>query len=51
MNEKLTIFISLFKGREDIYATRWEKGNKNGYSPATIFTGTTVIMGKSIVSR
>ncbi len=37
MNEKLTIFKSLFKGREDIYATRWEKGNKNGYSPAYFF--------------
>jgi len=37
VNEKLTIFKSLFKGREDIYATRWEKGNKNGYSPAYIF--------------
>jgi superfamily II DNA or RNA helicase len=34
VNKKLTIFKSLFKGREDIYATRWEKGNKNGYSPA-----------------
>lgn len=37
MNEKLTIFKSLFKGREDIYATRWEKGNKNGYAPAYTF--------------
>jgi superfamily II DNA or RNA helicase len=37
VNEKLTIFKSLFKGREDIYATRWEKGNKNGYSPAYTF--------------
>lgn len=37
MNEKLTVFKSLFKGREDIYATRWEKGNKNGYSPAYTF--------------
>jgi superfamily II DNA or RNA helicase len=35
--EKLTIFKSLFKGREDIYATRWEKGNKNGYSPTYTF--------------
>jgi len=34
VNEELHIFKSLFKGREDIYATRWEKGNKNGYSPA-----------------
>ena len=33
----LNIFKSLFKGREDIYATRWEKGNKNGYSPAYTF--------------
>ena len=37
MNGKLHIFESLFKGREDIYATRWEKGNKNGYSPAYSF--------------
>ncbi len=37
MNETLHIFKSLFKGREDIYATRWEKGNKNGYSPAYTF--------------
>jgi superfamily II DNA or RNA helicase len=37
VNEKLTIFKSLFKGREDIYATRWEKGSKNGYSPAYTF--------------
>ncbi len=37
MYEKLTIFKSLFKGREDIYATRWEKGNKNGYSPTYTF--------------
>lgn len=37
MNEKLTIFKSLFKGREDIYATRWEKASKNGYSPAYTF--------------
>ncbi len=37
MNEKLNIFKTLFKGREDIYATRWEKGTKNGYSPAYTF--------------
>jgi superfamily II DNA or RNA helicase len=37
VNEKLNIFKSLFKGREDIYATRWEKGTKNGYSPAYTF--------------
>jgi len=27
-------FKSLFKGREDIYAIRWEKDNKSGYMPA-----------------
>ncbi len=37
MKETLNIFKSLFKGREDIYATRWEKGTKNGYSPAYTF--------------
>jgi superfamily II DNA or RNA helicase len=37
VNKTLHIFKSLFKGREDIYATRWEKGTKNGYSPAYTF--------------
>ena len=26
--------MSLFKGRNDIYAKRWEKDARNGYSPA-----------------
>ncbi len=38
MNESLSIqiqlFKSVFKGREDAFAIRWEKGNKNGYMPA-----------------
>src|SRR5690606_32405652 len=25
---------SLFKGREDVFAVRWEKGNHSGYMPA-----------------
>jgi hypothetical protein len=29
----IALFKSLFKGREDIFATRWEKGNKSGYMP------------------
>lgn len=33
-NEKLNLFKNLFKGREDVFAIRWEKGNKNGYMPA-----------------
>ena len=28
--------IELFKARTDIFALRWEKGNKNGYMPAVI---------------
>jgi hypothetical protein len=33
-NEKLRFFKSLFKGREDVFAIKWEKGNKSGYMPA-----------------
>ncbi|WP_236587703.1 TOTE conflict system archaeo-eukaryotic primase domain-containing protein [Marivirga aurantiaca] len=36
-NEKLSLFKSLFKGREDVFAIRWEKGNKSGYMPAYHF--------------
>ena len=33
--EKIDLFQRLFRGREDIYAVRWEgKGGKSGYSPA-----------------
>lgn len=33
-NEKLTLFNRLFKGRADVFATHWQKGNKSGYMPA-----------------
>ncbi len=32
--EQVQLFMSLFKGRNDIYARRWEKNGKSGYSPA-----------------
>ena len=33
--EKIKLFMSLFKGREDVYAVRWQnKNGKSGYSPA-----------------
>src|SRR5258708_3164179 len=32
--EQIQLFMSLFKGRNDIYAKRWEKDGRNGYSPA-----------------
>ena len=33
--EKINIFIALFKGRTDVFAQRWEfqDGSKSGYSP------------------
>ncbi|MEO6868180.1 MAG: hypothetical protein ABI168_00960 [Ginsengibacter sp.] len=41
MNEPLSnqiqIFRSLFKGREDVFAIRWEKGIKSGYMPAYFY--------------
>ncbi len=33
-NEKINLFKSLFKGREDVFATHWQKGSKSGYMPA-----------------
>ncbi len=34
-NDKIALFRSLFKGREDIYALRWESNKgKSGYAPA-----------------
>jgi hypothetical protein len=32
--EYINILRSLFKGREDVFALRWEKGSKSGYMPA-----------------
>ncbi|WP_246067795.1 DEAD/DEAH box helicase [Changchengzhania lutea] len=32
--EQLQLFRSLFKGRDDVFALRWEKQNKNDYMPA-----------------
>jgi len=34
LQNKINIFRSIFKGREDVFAIRWEKGNKSGYAPA-----------------
>ena len=33
----IDIYKSLFKGREDVFAVRWEKGNKSGYMPSYQF--------------
>lgn len=34
--EELTLFRSLFKGREDVFAVRWEKESKSGYIAASL---------------
>lgn len=36
-NDHINTFRSLFKGREDVFAVRWEKGNKSGYMPAYFY--------------
>ena len=34
-NEKVALFLRLFRGRTDVYPVRWEsKAGKTGYSPA-----------------
>ncbi len=36
-SEQAKILRSLFKGREDVFAVRWEKGSKSGYMPAYFY--------------
>ena len=33
----IELFKSVFSGREDVFAVRWEKGNKSGYMPAFFY--------------
>ena len=35
--EQLNFYMSLFRGRNDIYAKRWEKHGRSGYAPAYRF--------------
>lgn len=34
--EKISLLRALFRGREDVFAVRWEFGDKAGYSPASL---------------
>jgi hypothetical protein len=34
LSHQIQLFKSVFKGREDVFAIRWEKGAKSGYMPA-----------------
>ena len=36
-NGRLSLYKSLFKGRDDVFSLRWEKNGKNGYMPTYIF--------------
>ncbi len=36
-DSNIHIFRSFFKGRDDVFAIRWEKGGKSGYMPAYHF--------------
>lgn len=33
-SQQIRLFKSIFKGREDVFAVRWENGKKSGYMPA-----------------
>ncbi len=35
--KQIQVFKDLFKGREDVFAVRWEKEDKSGYMPAYDF--------------
>jgi len=37
LKSQIEIFKSVFKGREDVFAVRWEKGSKSGYMPALLY--------------
>lgn len=37
LSNQIQLFKSVFKGREDVFAIRWEKGNKSGYMPAYFY--------------
>ena|SRR5665213_687075 len=36
-DDRLDLYKSLFKGREDVFAIRWEKSGKSNYMPAYSF--------------
>lgn len=36
-DDQLNLYLSLFKGRIDVYARYWEKNGRSGYSPAYSF--------------
>ena len=49
---KINLFMSLFKGRSDVYAKRWENNNKgtSGYSPVCLNQWRAEVCGKPKIS-
>jgi hypothetical protein len=49
---KISLFMSLFKGRDDVYAKRWENKNKgtSGYSPVCLNLWKAGVCGKPKIS-
>jgi hypothetical protein len=49
---KISLFMSLFKGRDDVYAKRWENKNKgtSGYSPVCLNLWQAGVCGKPKIS-
>ena len=45
--QQLESFMSLFRGRTDVYARRWEKDGRSGYSPAYEFNWDEFVAHKS----
>ena len=37
VSNQIQIFRSLFKGRDDVFAVRWEKSGKSGYIPSYFY--------------
>ncbi len=37
LQERIVLFSSLFKGRQDVFAVHWEKGDKKGFMPAIFY--------------
>ncbi len=36
-SNQIELFKSVFQGRDDVFAVRWEKANKSGYMPAYFY--------------
>jgi hypothetical protein len=34
---QIQLFKTIFRGREDVFAVRWEKGDKKGYMPSYFY--------------